>query len=248
MIIQYSHRSLKSRYVDENINLPESYNFLDEFKQCDFGPLNQECGICYAYGPIKTMSHRICRATGKQIILSVQYLAACDLLNVGCSGGCSRSVFLFLEKHGTTDITCHPWKNISRFSYDFCSKCPLQNSSQSFHLYKTVYGSTRQLSTPEQIKKEIYIKGPVTASVITDDQMRYYKEGIYTRYDSNIKTPPTHTVEIVGWGKEKGQEYWIVSNSYGENWGKNGKMKIRMGHNDALIESYVLTADPEINL
>ena len=195
------------------------------------------------------MSHRICRAIGKQILLSAQYLVACDLLDLGCEGGCARSTLYFLEQQGVTDITCHPWQNITLFSPDFCSKCQNPNISKEeqpkMHLYRSVYGSLRQLSTSDEIKKEIYLKGPVVASVATDDKMRYYRGGIYTRPHLNFSVPVAHTLEIIGWGKEKDIEYWIGYNSYGNDWGDNGTIKIRMGYNDAFIESFVYASDPE---
>merc|ERR1712002_156369 len=38
--------------------------------------------------------------------------------------------------------------------------------------------------------------------------------------------PLRHAVVIVGFGEEKGQKYWKVKNSWGENWGSSGFFKI----------------------
>ena len=239
-----SRRSTKSKFKHYDIEIPEFYNFLEEYPQCDFGPITQECGCCYAYGPLKALSHRFCRQTDRQLLLSAQYIVACDMLNLGCDGGCSRSAFTFLEQHGVTDRECHPWNKVTKFSEKFCSKC--QDGSEP-HLYKTEYGSMRQLTTPEEIKEEIYLRGPVTASVAPNTEMRYWKGGkIYTRVVTNTSEPAGHTVELIGWGKEDQNDYWILLNQYGNEWGENGTMKIRMGYNDALVESFVYAADPLI--
>ena len=38
-----------------------------------------------------------------------------------------------------------------------------------------------------------------------------------------------HAVKIIGWGKENGQEYWVVQNSWTNAWGENGYFRIAFG-------------------
>lgn len=54
---------------------------------------------------------------------------------------------------------------------------------------------------------------------------RHYSDGIF---DGECGTDLHHAVTIVGYGmSEEGTKYWVVKNSWGQNWGKGGYMKIK---------------------
>ncbi|KAH0883792.1 hypothetical protein HID58_059888, partial [Brassica napus] len=54
---------------------------------------------------------------------------------------------------------------------------------------------------------------------------RCYSDGIF---DGECGTDLHHAVTIVGYGmSEEGTKYWVVKNSWGQNWGKGGYMKIK---------------------
>ncbi len=52
-----------------------------------------------------------------------------------------------------------------------------------------------------------------------------------------------HTIVIVGYGNENGNDYWLCKNSWGENWGEDGYFKIAFGEcgidNTSTITAYV---------
>jgi cathepsin B len=53
-----------------------------------------------------------------------------------------------------------------------------------------------------------------------------------------------HAVKIVGWGQEKGVNYWIAANSWGPNWGENGFFKIKEGECD--FEGQLIAGTPDV--
>ncbi|OHT15557.1 Clan CA, family C1, cathepsin B-like cysteine peptidase [Tritrichomonas foetus] len=224
--------------------LPKRYDFLKEFPHCNFGPLMQQCGSCYAYSTLKAMSHRFCRALGKRIQLSPQYLVACDLTNNGCLGGSEINAYYFLEQNGVTDISCHPWKNVTEYSDAFCSKC---STNKNMILYKAKYLSTKHVYGVEEIKKELYSSGPLTINVAVDNNFRMYKSGIYQSSLKKLPEAGNHSIELIGWGKKNGVPFWIGYNQYGLEWGINGRIYIRMGTNEALVESFAYASEPDLS-
>ena len=139
---------------DSIIQLPQHYNFLEEFPECDFGPLTQECGCCYAYSALKMLSHRYCRVTRQKLLLSAQFMVACDLSNAKCDGGNERSSLYFLEKYGAPTVECFPFLGYTDYFPDLCSKC-LDNSRMK--LYKIKPLTTRHYPSVDTIKKAIFL-------------------------------------------------------------------------------------------
>ena len=66
---------------------------------------------------------------------------------------------------------------------------------------------------------------PVTAGVAVNEKLQFYKEGIF---DSDCGDFINHTVLVVGYGRDDalGQDFWLVKNSWGPDWGEEGYFRL----------------------
>lgn len=75
----------------------------------------------------------------------------------------------------------------------------------------------------EEMKK-VVSQQPVIAYFLVTNEFYYYKSGIFTTTKCGPATDScgrvNHSVLIVGYGREKGVDYWLCKNSWGPNWGE----------------------------
>ncbi|SCN43143.1 serine-repeat antigen, putative [Plasmodium ovale] len=96
------------------------------------------------------------------------------------------------------------------------------------------------------VKNEVKIKGSVIAYVNAENTLGYNLNGKEVQNLCGSETPD-HAVNIIGYGNyinndgEK-KSYWIVRNSWGENWGDNGNFKVDMDTPAECKHNFVHTA------
>ena len=77
----------------------------------------------------------------------------------------------------------------------------------------------------EQVLMQAVYETPVSVAIEADVRVfQFYSGGIID--STTCGTSLDHGVVIVGYGKEEDKDYWIVKNSWGENWGENGYVRI----------------------
>ncbi|GMH51523.1 hypothetical protein TrRE_jg2413 [Triparma retinervis] len=214
----------------------------------------QYCGSCWAQGVTSALSDRLyiqSGAKGAQVNLSPQYLIN---FNGGgtCSGGMPAKAYRYIQKNGIVDQTCaiYEAENLGgRFGNScndqcICKTCSPNATSFSpgtceavteFPKYTvTEYGKAKGI---DEMKAEIYARGPIGCGIDATNAFEEYTGGIY---EEEKRFPMVnHEISIAGWGKdpETGVEYWIGRNSWGEWWGENGWFRIKMGGSNLAVES-----------
>lgn len=178
---------------------------------------------------------------GREVVLSPQVVLNCDLEDSGCHGGDQLNAFRYIHDHGVPDEGCqryeatgHDTGNLCR-PIDVCQNCLpdkgcfAQPKYQKY--YVSEYGTTLG---EEQMKAEIFARGPIACSVAVTDEFEAYTGGIFD--DKTNTTATDHAISVVGWGEENNVPYWVVRNSWGTFWGENGWFRLIRGINNLGIE------------
>ncbi|KAG8186595.1 hypothetical protein JTE90_019917 [Oedothorax gibbosus] len=192
------------------------------------------CGSCWAFSATGSLEGQHKRKTGKLVSLSEQNLVDCagGEGNDGCDGGLIDSAFDYVKKHGIDTET----------SYPYIAK------EQKCHFKKENIGATLtgyvdvQENDETDLMKAVATVGPVSVAINAQGPLfMHYKSGIYDVDDCDPKGL-NHGVLAVGYGSENGQDYWIVKNSWGPNWGESGY--IRMARNKNLCGIAAMASYP----
>ena len=112
-----------------------------------------------------------------------------------------RSDYSYQESDGYCQFDSKPHTSVQATSYDELTD---KSSSQ-----------TRAAIAKQPIAVGIYA---------TSDGFLNYHRGIFNPYYCD--TENNHAVNLVGYGTEDGQDYFILRNSWGASWGDKGYMKI----------------------
>lgn len=93
---------------------------------------------------------------------------------------------------------------------------------------------------------DIFQNGPVEASFQVYEDLYKYRGGIYHHVAG--KHLGGHAVKIIGWGRDKDTDYWLIANSWGVGFGEKGFMRIRRGTNECGIEGNVVAGRPGLGI
>lgn len=113
------------------------------------------------------------------------------------------------------------------------------------HIY-SIAGTPQNDGSEYNIRFNIFEWGPVTTGMIVYPD--FYTFNPKTEiYEWNGQGEPVggHAIEIVGWGEENNTKYWIIKNSWGRDWGRNGYFYMKRGNNMCKIEENIISGIPD---
>jgi len=185
------------------------------------------CGSCWAFATVETVESALAIATnGTLEILSPQNVVSCtpNPDHCGGTGGCNGAIaelgFTYIKNNGLATEANWPYKAIT----GTCDESAHQKVATVGGCFKLAENNYTDLMTA------VATIGPIAVSV---DASRWssYAKGIYNGCDTEKDYDIDHAVQLVGYGSENGQDYWIVRNSWGPNWGEAGYIRL-LRHSD----------------
>ena len=237
---RFSHNTYT---YDKNQTLPKSWDWREHGI---VGPVKDQaqCGSCWAFSAIGALESQIMKKTNHNVSLSEQEMVDCvkNILSPdgsiiccdGCMGGEMYSVYQYLI-HNTSGV------DDTELQYPYTAMdgpCSKKVSNVNVKVKDFV-------SLPKGDEKAmlhaLYNIGPLSIGVDANQDWQLYKNGVYDPSE-NACDPEMldHGVVLVGYGSDKGLDYWIIRNSWGKDWGENGYIRLVRGKNACGVANAVI--------
>jgi len=212
------------------------------------------CGSCWAASALKALEANYEIAKNKSVTFSVQHLVSCaeNTKHCGGTGGCHGATgdiaFQYVFEHGILTEEQYPYMG----KYEECPQSLAATSMRATDMGMLGWERLPQNQYEPMIRTLVEV-GPMVVSVAAssgrgDVGIDLYEHGIY---DYCMKDAIlNHAMVLFGYGKSRhgsgATEYWHLQNSWGEDWGEEGRMRmLRRGESAQQREELYCGVDNE---
>ncbi|XP_075711297.1 cathepsin J-like isoform X2 [Rhinoderma darwinii] len=192
------------------------------------------CGSCWAFATVGVVESRFCIKNHKLMTLSEQQLVDCDSGDGACCGGLPVQALMYVTQNGIMKS--------EDYEYEQKQKECEYKEDKAIMLNLTKYYN---LPDEQSIVSSVALEGPVAVGFGVDQDFMHYSHGIF---DGDCAEDANHAIIAIGYGTEKDDEdeeqpYWIIKNSWGEEWGENGFAKVQRNIDKCFISKYAASFD-----
>ncbi len=226
---------VKVKEIIDKYNFPQNYNFIEAENAKVYVKDQNECGASLAFATTTALSYRF-HKKGIEVNLSPQHLISCYIRD--CSDGNFAIDTQFnLVKNGTVTEECLPYTSGDGVTIEECpTKCKdgselIKYYSKNAYRINEDYSQEKYYDIITLIMDQLINYGPVVSEIEYYEDFDLLKNtrdcsNIIYRYDGNSKFLGTHIIVIVGYGYQDSKYYWLIQNSWGEEFCNGGFAKI----------------------
>jgi C1A family cysteine protease len=193
-----------------------------------------QCGSCWAFSAVEEMESMWFLANHSLTELSPQQVVSCDkgAGDLGCNGGDTVVAYKYMGKAGLQSETSYPYTSgdtgvDGRCTYD-ASKVVARMVNWTYSTPPCMDSCTHQDENTLQANLEKI--GPVSVCVAADS-WQSYSGGILSANCPKSYSALDHCVQLVGWSTSGATKYWMLRNSWANDWGIDGYIHIKFGSN-----------------
>lgn len=227
--------------ASEKIALPRNHSW--EHLQAMKDVRNQGgCGSCWAFAAT-TVLRAHAEIYQQDRTFSVQQVLACtpNPQKCGGAGGCSGATaelgIDYVLKHGVMTEEEFPYHGVTGTCPSVQPSLLVKNNGlqvgipgpmQSTEIQGLMGWDKLPENKEEPLMRALVEWGPVAVSV-SADLWEFYGSGIFTGCPKGAVID--HAVTLIGYGDDV-KKYWNVQNSWGADWGENGRIRIERTEDD----------------
>ena len=200
----------------------------------------KECGSCWVFGTVGALEgYRVLKQNTTLKSLSEQLVGSCNGGEPMCEGGLPGKVYSYLKANNNLMCSEESFPYTSGNGEDKACTIACMTACEKVKIPEV---EPRYIEPGDDLGVMKALQdGPVTVSInASRKSFHLYKEGVYDDPEcSNLVTTLDHAVLLVGYGETVQKvPYWIVKNSWGEEWGEKGYIRMRRGSTGSIEDEY----------
>jgi C1A family cysteine protease len=193
------------------------------------------CGSCWAFSATETIESAYYLKGHALTEFSVEQIVQCDTTDYGCSGGWPYNAYKYVESAGgLATAASYPYTSSAGVTGTCKRSFTVAGGDVTSYSYATTPCSAGACRNQDEATLISNLKSTQPVSICVDaSSWSSYTGGVFpTSSCSSAYSKLDHCVQLVGYenyGSSTG--YYLVRNSWGDDWGEDGYIYLYIGSN-----------------